>query len=153
MMKTIRTYVDTSIFGGVFDSEFDIASAKFFEQVKAGEFQLVTSAVVYEEIIPAPGMVGNFFEEMLPYAEVVDVTSEALALRDAYLNEKIVTPKYSDDALHVALATLSDCSIILSWNFKHIVHFDKIPLYNAVNTLKGYGPLNIFSPLEVIRYE
>jgi hypothetical protein len=41
----------------------------------------------------------------------------------------------------------------VSWNFKHIVHFDKIPKYNAVNTLEGYGPIGIFSPLEVIRYD
>jgi len=33
------------------------------------------------------------------------------------------------------------------------VHYDRIPLYNAVNTLQGYGELRIFSPLEVISYE
>lgn len=39
--------------------------------------------------------------------------------------------------------------MIVSWNFKHIVHFEKIPLYNAVNTLQGFGPIQIYSPLEV----
>ena len=33
-----------------------------------------------------------------------------------------------------------------------IVHFDKIPLYNAVNVVEGYGPLGIHTPLEVISY-
>jgi hypothetical protein len=28
--------------------------------------------------------------------------------------------------------------MIISWNFKHIVHFQKIPKYNAVNALNGY---------------
>ena len=37
-------------------------------------------------------------------------------------------------------------------NFKHIVHYNKIPLYNAVNTLKGYKEILIHSPLEVIEY-
>lgn len=41
----------------------------------------------------------------------------------------------------------------MTMNFKHIVHFDKIPLYNAVNVLKGYDQISIYSPLEVIRYE
>jgi hypothetical protein len=58
-----------------------------------------------------------------------------------------------EDALHVAVATASDCSLIVSWNFKHIVHFEKIPLYNAVNTLRGHAHIGIFSPLEVIQYE
>lgn len=153
MNENIRVYADTSVFGGVFDSEFDLASQKFFDQVKRDEFKLVTSAVVYEEILPAPEEVRLFFEEMLQHAEIIEVTRETLDLRDAYMKENIVTSKYLDDALHVALATVSGCQIILSWNFKHIVHYHKIPLYNAVNTLKGYNHIKIFSPLEVIKYD
>ncbi|MYF75373.1 MAG: type II toxin-antitoxin system VapC family toxin, partial [Gemmatimonadetes bacterium] len=55
--------------------------------------------------------------------------------------------------LHVALATIGGCSMIVSWNFKHIVHFSKIPLYNAVNTLSGYSNIAIHSPHEAINYE
>ncbi|MDJ0509521.1 MAG: hypothetical protein QNJ64_09750 [Crocosphaera sp.] len=57
------------------------------------------------------------------------------------------------DALHVALASVSGCSMIVSWNFKHIVHFQKIPLYRAINAVKGYAQIDIYSPLEVINYE
>ena len=153
-MKIIRIYVDTSVFGGVFDDEFAIASKMFFDQIEeAGEFEIVVSAVVYEEIRPAPPVVRSYFEEILEYAEIIEVTSQALDLREAYLKEEIVSSKHSNDALHVALASVSNCEIILSWNFKHIVHFDKIPLYNAVNILKGFKPINIYSPWEVIRYE
>jgi hypothetical protein len=53
----------------------------------------------------------------------------------------------------VALATVTGCAVIVSWNFQHIVHFQKIPLYNAVNVLKGYRSIAIFSPREVILYE
>jgi len=42
--------------------------------------------------------------------------------------------------------------MIVSWNFKHIVHYDKIRLYNAVNTLRGYTPIGIYSPWEVADY-
>ncbi len=58
---------------------------------------------------------------MIEIAEIVDVSKEALQLRDAYLKAGIITPKYSDNALHVALASVSNCSLIVSWNFKHIV--------------------------------
>lgn len=151
--KKIRVYVDTSVFGGIFDEIFITPSSIFFNQVIEDKFSLVISSIVQEEILGAPQNVKNFFEEMLLYAEIVDVTNEALQLRDAYLRAKIVTQKYSNDALHVALATVSECSVIISWNFKHIVHFEKIPLYNAVNTLNGYHSISIFSPLEVIHYE
>ncbi len=90
---------------------------------------------------------------MLGSMEIAGVSDEALGLRAAYLDARIVSPKWSDDALHVAIATTSGCLLIVSWNFKHIVHFEQIPLYNAVNTLRGYSHIGIFSPLEVIRYE
>lgn len=152
-MKAIRVYADTSVFGGVYDDEFQQPSQTFFAQVKSGQFVLVTSAVVQDEMVAAPPTVRHFFEDMLGLAEVTDITTSALELRDAYLQAKIVTPKYSDDALHVALATVAECPLIVSWNFQHIVHFQKIPLYNAINTLQGYQSIAIFSPREVIRYE
>jgi hypothetical protein len=73
-------------------------------------------------------------------------------LRQQYINSGVVTPKSAEDALHVAIATVTQCSFIVSRNFRHIVHFDKIPKYNAVNTLNGYGQIGIYSPLEVINY-
>jgi predicted nucleic acid-binding protein len=151
--KEMRVYVDTSVFGGVFDDEFDIVSQRFFNQVKRKEFILVTSAVVNEELKKAPEEVRFFFLEMLPYSEIIEITQETLDLRNAYLKAEIVSPKYTNDALHVAMATIAQCDIILSWNFKHIVHFNKIPLYNAVNILNGYNRISIFSPWEVIKYD
>ncbi|APB32726.1 hypothetical protein GlitD10_0415 [Gloeomargarita lithophora Alchichica-D10] len=66
---------------------------------------------------------------------------------------KILTGKSISDALHVALASVCRCSMIISWNFKHIVNFQKIPLYQAVNAVRGYPKIEIYSPLEVINYE
>lgn len=152
-MASIRAYADTSVFGGVFDEEFEVSSRVFFDQVRGRRFHLVTSALVQEEIKPAPKDVQEFFDRILPTVEVVEVSEEALKLRDAYLEAGIVSPQWSEDALHVAVATVAGCSLIVSWNFKHIVHFEKIPLYNAVNILKGYSNIGIFSPLEVIQYE
>ena len=152
-MSAIRIYADTSVFGGAFDEEFQAASKVFFQQVRSGRFKLVTSALVQEEIEPAPTDVRGLFEGLLDIVDVVDVSEEAVSLRDAYLESGIVSPQWSDDALHVAIATVAGCALIVSWNFRHIVHFEKIPLYNAVNTLRGYSGIGIFSPLEVIQYE
>ena len=40
--------------------------------------------------------------------------------------------------------------MIVSWNFKHIVHYEKIRGFNAVNRLNGYKEVDIYSPLEVV---
>lgn len=151
-MSRIRVYADTSVFGGGYYPEFQTKSQAFFEEVKKQHFVLVTSAIIQKEIAKAPQRVQDFFGELLHLAEVIDISEEALLLQEAYLNANIVSRKSANDALHVALATVSKCLLIVSWNFKHIVHFQKIPLYNAVNSVNGYHPINIFSPAEVINY-
>ena len=57
------------------------------------------------------------------------------------------------DAAHVAAATVAQADLIVSWNFRHIVHLDKIRFYNAVNAMERYRSIEIRSPLEVIDYE
>ncbi len=154
MKKTqIRVYADTSVFGGIFDEEFDNASKSFFKEVQEKKFVLITSELVREEISAAPKEIQKHFEKMLAYCEIAEINAQALELQAAYLKEEIVSDKYATDALHVALATVSNAKMIISWNFKHIVNFKKIPLYNAVNKLKGYEPIEIYSPLEVIENE
>lgn len=149
----MMVYADTSVYGGVYDDEFSDASARFFNAVRRGEFQLVLSEIVHRELSFAPDTVQELFQEMLPLALLSPVSEEAVTLQQAYIREGIVTKRSLDDALHVALATVSGCDLIVSWNFKHIVHFQKIPLFNAVNTLNGYNTLMIYSPLEVIEDE
>ena len=61
--------------------------------------------------------------------------------------------KWTDDAGHVAAATIGGADLIVSWNFRHIVHFDKIRQYNAISVLNGYHEIDIRSPAEVIDYE
>lgn len=152
-MKPIRVYADTSVFGGVFDPPFSRPSSAFFDLVRTGRFQLAVSALVREEARRAPDHVRDLFMQLEPQAVVIDPTAEALALRQAYLTAGIVTPSSSADALHVALATTGSCRMVVSWNFRHIVHAQKMPLYNGVNMASGYSPLAIHSPPEVLTYE
>ncbi len=145
-----RIYADTSVYGGVFDTEFARASSRFFEQARAGRFRLVVSEVVEKELAGAPKDVRSLFRSMEPHADFVRVSEAVLDLRDAYIAEGIVTRKALTDALHVALASACLCSVLASWNCAHIVHFQKIPLYNAVNTLRGFPQIAIHTPMEVI---
>ena len=84
---------------------------------------------------------------------MLTITKECIELREQYLVQGIVSRKYLDDALHVAVATVSGCDMIVSWNFKHIVHFEKISLYHAINRIHGYREIFINSPSEVITYD
>lgn len=151
--KIVLAYADTSVFGGVFDEEFARPSKIFFDSVRAGRITLLTSELVRQEIQAGPKKVRDFFDEMLLFAEVVGINEAVLNLQKIYLNKKIVSKKYSTDAMHVALATVAGARVIVSWNFKHIVNFRKIPMYNAINVMQGYNNIGIYSPMEVTEYE
>ena len=148
--RYIRVYVDSSVFGGVVDAEFARPSQMFFDTIRKRRIKPVISALVRRELEAAPQPVIDLVLEILPLAEVVPVSEESLSLRDAYLRARIVGPRWSTDALHVAVATVSACSVVVSWNFKHIVNYRKIPMYNAINRTEGYQDLAIHSPWEVI---
>ncbi|MGI8964749.1 MAG: type II toxin-antitoxin system VapC family toxin, partial [Limisphaerales bacterium] len=152
-IRILRVYADTSVFGGFFDEEFSKPTRSFFDQLANGHFQLVTSAVVRDEILAAPPRVREFFLERTKSAEIAEITVATLKLQQAYLDAKILSAKWTADALHVALASVNKCALIVSWNFQHIVHFQKIPQYNAINKLHGFAELGIYSPQEIIEYE
>jgi predicted nucleic acid-binding protein len=153
MRRPIRVYVDTSVFGGVFDEEFAKASRKFFELADQGEFQIVISGLVRTEMLDAPEDVRGLFETISSAAESVDVTEEAVRLAKAYIDVGVLSENWQPDALHVATATVAQCDLIISWNFKHIVNYRRVRGYNAVNILEGYRSIAIHSPMEVIARE
>jgi predicted nucleic acid-binding protein len=149
----LRVYADTSVLGGVFDDEFAEPSGRFIQQVREGRFRLVTSAAVLDELSRAPSPVRELFDETAALVEVVEESEAAVDLQAGYLRAGIVPEKRATDALHVALASVAGCAALVSWNFRHIVHFQKVPLYNAVNAIHGYAPLAICAPPEVVQYD
>ena len=113
-MRPLRTFIDTSVFGGMFDPEFEADTRLFFIAVDSGRFQLAVSDLVAQEIIPAPRMVRQFFNTYLPEIDLLKDSLEIQRLTDLYLHNKIVTSKYRADASHVAYATVHGCAGLVS---------------------------------------
>ena len=148
--RPLRVYVDTSVFGGVHDDAFRVASERFFAAVRAGAFTVLASEVLVVEIASAPAVVQATFEGHRAHMEAVEATAEAAALAEAYLAARVVPAASRVDALHVALASVARADALVSWNFKHLVQLRRIRGFHAVNVLRGYPLIEIRSPLEVI---
>ena len=139
MKIPLRVYADTSVFGGCFEEKFSEASTRFFDQVRDGTFVLVVSDVTFRELGPAPHHVKSLLDSIpAGYVEEVVSSGESTRLQAAYLAAGVVGPACGNDAAHIAVATIALVDIIVSWNFKHIVHYDKIMGYEGVNTIHGY---------------
>jgi len=151
---TQRFYFDTSVFGGMFDDEFEEESTLLFEKVKLGQIICVYSNLTETEISNAPYRVQKLFSEISEeYKEVVQVTAAALTLANSYVEEKVVGQTSLDDCIHIAVATINKVDILVSWNFKHIVNVYRIRGYNSVNLRLGYTTLEIRSPKEIVGNE
>ena len=149
-MKAQRVYIDTSVLGGCFDPEFAQWSNALLADFRANRLKPVISEIVAAEIADAPKVIRDLFSDLLALKpEMIATTPEALALADAYQQHGILTPKFYADGLHIALATIAEVDLLVSWNFKHIVRYDKIRLFTAVNLERGYKPLAVYSPREV----
>lgn len=151
-MKIWRLYLDTSVFGGVFDIRegFDVDSRRVIDSIRAGRAQLLYSSVLEEELENAPTFVRAVFQSIpVLRRSKLEINRAVVDLSRAYLDAGIVGPKWLDDTLHVAAATLGLADAIVSWNFRHIVRLDKIQAFNRVNLTKGHGTITIISPKEV----
>jgi len=149
-MKRLKIYIDTSVIGGCFDEKFEKWSKGLILDFQNNVFKPVLSELIAAEIENAPMNVQEKYYEILKIdTDMLLITDEAINLAEIYQERKILTPKYFNDGLHIAIATISNIDIIASWNFKHIVHYDKIRLFNSVNIESGYKSIDIYSPMEV----
>lgn len=147
----MRIYIDTSVVGGFYDTEFEEATKEFFKKVEKGEITLVISELLEAELIRAPIQVRNHLDKYsLTRIEKVELSEEAKKLADIYISEKVVGLTSKVDCQHIAIATLNKVDVLVSWNFKHIVNLKRIRGYNSVNLKCNYAMLEIRTPKETL---
>lgn len=148
----MRVYMDASVFGGCFDEEYEADSRAFFHALMNGGGTALISDTLVAELVEAPERVQDLLERVLSSpSERLGLSADAEELRDSYLAAGVLSPRWADDALHVAHATLARADVILSWNFRHLVNPVRIRAFNEVNAAKGYGPVVIMTPGDVAK--
>ena len=145
-----KLYIDTSVIGGYHDTEWMAETRLLWQQAKAGQWHLVTSIVAEAELRNAPADVRQVFADTFDANNILDTSTEIEELAQAYMASAVVPPKFADDALHIAMATVHGVRLVVSWNFKHLVNVRREDGFNAVNILHGWPPIRIVSPKEII---
>jgi predicted nucleic acid-binding protein len=152
-MKKQRIYLDTSVFGGYFDDEFKEFTEPLFERINNGEFKIVFSTMLETELEFAPEKVRDLVRKIEnDDTEFVEETDDAVELANEYITENVVGKTSYPDCLHIALATINQADLLISWNFKHIVNIERIRGYNSINIKNGYKQLEIRSPRDLMNY-
>lgn len=119
-MKKQRIYLDTSVFGGLHDEEFQVYTEPLFERIKNSEFEIIFSNITEQELENAPAKIKATTEFLLKNStDYVKSDIESVQLAKKYIEEGVVGPTSYADCLHIALATIHNANILVSWNFKH----------------------------------
>jgi len=152
IMKKISLYLDTSVIGGYFDKEFEGPTKRLFELINLGVYEAYISDLTIGELSNAPPIHYKTFNNLISELNYIHIYEnlETLSLADKYIDNKVLSTKFIDDARHVAIASCQKIDYIISWNFKHHVNVARIRGFNSVNMNEGYTIIDIRTPLEVI---
>lgn len=148
-MKT-RLYLDTSVPSAFFDTSKpmrQLITQKWFEHEAAG-YELFISALTIEEVkrLRNPEKLLNI-RNLLARGNftMLDLTDEAIALGEEYIQNGAIPPSEPEDAYHIAIATVNGIEALTSWNFKHIVSINPIRKIHEINLKRGYQIVEIGS--------
>ena len=149
-----RIYLDTSVFGGYFEPEFELWTKLLIDKIIIGKIIMLYSQLTEIELKRAPQHVKDLIK-LIPdkHLEFLPISEESIILADQYVRENVVGKSSLEDCRHIAIATLNNADILASWNFIHIVNISRIRGYNSVNYKLGHKILEIRTPREIINYE
>lgn len=154
-MKPNTIYLDTSVLNFFFEEE-DLEKAhstkELFREIGKGKYFAFASELVLREIGKTKGHRRENLLSLIKTYDIpwLEVTPESLTLAEKYMDRKIFPRKYRDDALHIAIATVHQIDIVVSWNLRHMVKLKTRQEVKAINILEGYKEIEICTPMEVI---
>jgi len=142
------------LFNYYFDEDRDAHAdtVTLFEECASGKFEPFTSDYVIKEIEDAPEEKREKMLDLIKRYNIVILAAddETDDLAGRYVSEGALPQKSLADASHIAAASVNALDMIISLNFRHIVKERTIEMTGAINTLLGYKPMKIKTPMEVI---
>jgi len=145
-----KIYIDTSVISALFDNRTPerLAMTSTFWS-KLSDYEVFISELVIDELEKASEQVRDKMFSAIRDFTVLKISAEAEGLAQIYVKQGIFPEKYFDDALHVALASVNQIGILLSWNFAHLVKVKTRRMVSIVNLAENIMPVEIASPPEL----
>jgi hypothetical protein len=157
-MRKLKLYLDTSVISHLDapdtpDKMHD--TLVLWEDIKKGRYAAYVSNLTLAELERCPEPKRTMMLDKLLEIEYTGISQDenVSELSNLYISAGGLSPKSKDDATHIAIASVNDCDIILSWNFKHIVNIRAIEAVEKVNVRLHYKPIRILPPSMLVEKE
>ena len=148
-LKT-KIYLDTTIVSALFDKrtpERMLQTKQFWEHITSYDVHI--SDLVTDEIMAASQPLQDQMLERVSTFTSLSITNAVKHLAGIYLKNDIFPDKYSDDAVHTAIASTNNIPILLSWNFAHLVKLKTRRMVTLINAIHNYNSIEIIAPPEL----
>lgn len=142
-----KLYLETSVWNQLEHTDrpdWRESAIRFIETIKAGYYEAYISTVVLGEIAATPDEKTRRL--LLAHIDGVQLTvlnfdDEGVSLTEKYMAAPFIQSeslRIYNDCSHVAIATISSITHIVSFNCKHLVNDRRIDGFNAINFQNGY---------------
>jgi predicted nucleic acid-binding protein len=154
-MKKLKIYLHTSVISHLQAEDVPEKMARtleFWECLVKEEYEAYISELVIAEFNNCPEQKKSKLEGFLQEVPLIEleINDEVIILANRYVDEGLFPKRYRDDAIHVALASVYSCNVVVSWNFKHMVKIKTIFGVNGINKLMGYADVEIVTPEAIV---
>jgi len=114
-----------------------------------GRFEVYISVLVAEEALAGDAEAAAQRSELVAGLPILQITDAAQALAKQLLDNGLVPATSTEDALHIALATVHGMDFLLTWNFRHINNARTKARVRVAVEAAGYECPVICSPEEL----
>jgi predicted nucleic acid-binding protein len=119
-------------------------------QNRRSKFDLYISQLVAQEINSGNAEAIAKRQEAVADFNYLDITPEAVHLAEKLIEQNAIPKQAAEDALHIAVATISGMDYLVTWNFKHIANAALRANVELVCRLNSYEPPVICSLMELM---
>jgi hypothetical protein len=127
--------------------------ARDWWDLRRHEHELFTSQVVLDEIAAGDAEMARQRLELVASTMLLDLTDDANALTKVILHSGVLPVAADRDAAHIALATVHQMDILLSWNCRHIANAFIQARLRKLAAASGFTLPVICTPEELLENE
>ena len=150
-------YLDTSIIGyltirpstNLITTSNSVITQNWWD-TRRQNFTLYISEVVLEELARGDQEIATKRLDLISELPLLALNEAVEELAQQFLTKSNLPPKASDDALHIALATVYKVDYLLTWNCKHIANAQIQKKLSQISIESGYELPTICTPYELM---
>jgi predicted nucleic acid-binding protein len=150
-------YLDTSVIGyltirpstNLITASNSVITQNWWD-TRRQNFTLYISEVVLEELARGDQEIATKRLDLISELPLLALNEAVEELAQQFLTKSNLPPKASDDALHIALATVYKVDYLLTWNCKHIANAQIQKKLSQISIQSGYELPTICTPYELM---